>query len=163
MSKNLSTSPDSYTRFIEIYKKKLENATSEKDIARCNEQIQFYEDWNKMKIEKEKEDSFKENNLEYDLRSTDWILQKARNSKSYAQSIYAALCNNEFIKNGKVWSCSWRYAGGIVANMRIEGDYLDYYCSGIGVFDDGPSTPEGEVTDEVREDFLKLGWSVKDE
>ena len=157
---SLSTSPDPYTRFIEIYKKKLEEATSEKDIVSYNEQIQFYEDWNKMNIEKENQDSFKENNLEYDLRSTDWILQKARNNKSYAQSIYAALCNNEFIKNGKVWSCSWRYAGGIVANMRIEGDYLDYYCAGL--FNDDPSVQEGKVTDEVREDFLKLGWEVKD-
>jgi len=71
------------------------------------------------------------------------------------------LCNNEFIKNGKVWSCSWRYAGGIVANMRIEGDYLDYYCAGL--FNDDLSVQEGKVTDEVREDFLKLGWEVKDD
>jgi hypothetical protein len=121
------------------------------------------------------------NNLEYDLLTTDWILAKARDSESYAQNIYAALCNNEFIKLDVIpilkeekWSCSWRYAGGIVADMRQEGDYIDWYCSGMGGLNreyDGDETneqwqkrtgyvPECVVTDEIRADFQKLGWSI---
>ena len=126
------------------------------------------------------------NNLEYDLLTTDWILEKARVNESYAQNIYAALCNNGFIKlevipilKQEEWSCSWRYAGGIVADMRQEGDYIDWYCSGIR--DRDPPTdeeesnwseeqkhlwatvyrnyvPEGMITQEVRDDFQKLGW-----
>ena len=65
----------------------------------------------------------------------------------YAKALYAALCNNTFEKQ---WSCSWRYAGGIVARLRDEGeDYLDYYCS----------SPE-EITEEIREDLRLLGWKV---
>lgn len=128
----------------------------------------------------------KKENLEYDLLTTDWILEKARSSQSYAQNIYAALCNNGFIKldvipilTEKEWSCSWRYAGGIIADMCQRGDYIDWYCSGIR--DIGPPTdeeyqnmteeqkhlwetvyskyvPEGKITDEIRNDFKTLGW-----
>ena len=80
----------------------------------------------------------RKNNMEYDLLTTDWILEKVRNSESYAQNLYAAMCNNGFIKlevlpilKEEEWSASWRYAGGIIADMRQEGDYIDWYCSGI--------------------------------
>jgi len=109
------------------------------------------------------------NNLEYDLVTTDWILEKARNSETYSQNLYAAMCNNEFVKND-VWprlkderySCSWRYAGGIIADMLQEGDYIDWYCSGIGSDKNG-YVGEGHVTDEIREDLLRLGWIVIDD
>ena len=100
----------------------------------------------------------RENNLEYDLLTTDWILAKVRNSDDYAKSLYAAMCNNDFFRlevmpilKGETWGCSWRYAGGIIADMRETGDYIDWYCAGN----------ESEVTEEIREDLLKLGWVVK--
>jgi hypothetical protein len=126
-------------------------------------------------------------NLEYDLRTTEWILDKVRASDAYAQNLYASMCNNDFIKNDvvpilteKKWHCSWRYAGGIIAHMQEKGDYIDWYCSGIRNhtdMDDEPTkemTEEGRklyeevkryvaesvVTDEIREDLLKLGWIV---
>ena len=131
--------------------------------------------WSELVKKREAEPEFKENNLEYDLRSTKWICDKAKASESYAQNIYAALCNQDWQQN-KVWplikdqrySCSWRYAGGIVADMIEAGDYIDWYCSGIqgGDFPDAIDVPyeqkkfvpEGTVTDEIREDFFKLGW-----
>jgi hypothetical protein len=117
----------------------------------------------------------RENNLEFDLLTTSWILEKVRSSKSYSQHIYAALCNNEFQKLSVIpiltderWGCSWRYAGGIVADMRQEGDYIDWYCSGIrNTSYDEENTqiedsyvPEGQITAEIREDLQKLGWIV---
>lgn len=115
------------------------------------------------------------NNLEYDLRTTDWILEKARNSKAYAQNLYAAMCNRDFQKKDvlpilkdETWNCSWRYAGGIIAHMRQEGDYIDWYCSGInddasdGVYANG-YVQEGIVTEEIRQDLLKLNWIIIDE
>lgn len=95
--------------------------------------------------------------LEYILLNTDWILAKVRDSDVYAQCLYAALCNNEFqrqavwpLLKGETWSCSWRYAGGIIADMQEKGDYMDWYCSG----------GEGMVDEEIREDLFKLGWRV---
>ena len=69
------------------------------------------------------------------------------------------------ILKDETWTCSWRYAGGIVADLCGEGDYLDWYCTGIR-HDDGDLTinyvGEGMVTDEVQEDLFKLGWLVVD-
>ena len=78
------------------------------------------------------------------------------------------MCNMQFqkldvmpiLKNQR-WSCSWRSAGGIVADMLEKGDYIDWYCSGIMHDEEGISTghvPEGHVTDEIKEDLKKLGW-----
>jgi hypothetical protein len=118
--------------------------------------------------------------MEYDLVSTDWILEKVRASESYAQILYAAICNNDFQKlavipilSNKTWSASWRSAGGIIADMRQEGDYIDWYCSGIRndnnydpelniKFPNG-YVPESVVTDEIREDLKRLGWIVVDQ
>lgn len=120
------------------------------------------------------------NNLEYDLLTTDWILEKVRSNEMYAQNLYAALCNNQFIKNDvwpvlkdERWSCTWRYAGGIIADMKGHGDYLDYYCSGIrnvaydtvedeAAFRKKQYVPEGEVTEEIKNDLIKLGWIIID-
>jgi hypothetical protein len=61
--------------------------------------------------------------------------------------------------------------------MRQEGDYIDWYCSGIRGdpldadyeaadaqgFDIKNYVPESVVTDEVRDDLFKLGWLVVDD
>ena len=129
--------------------------------------VEFYEQYHNQKKKREQDPEWQKNNLEYDLRTTDWILKKVRESDTYAQHLYAAMCNTDFIKNDvwpvlqeQTWCCSWRYAGGIIADMREEGDYIDWYCSGIGRHDD--HVGEGIVTDEIREDLLKLGWIVKE-
>ena len=116
--------------------------------------------------------AYKHFDLEYEMMNSVWFRNKVRESESYAQNLYAALCNNEFVKND-VWpiledkrrSCSWRTAGSIIADLREEGDYMDWYCSGIGFHDKSGETeinyvPEGLVTDEIRDDLLKLGWIV---
>jgi len=126
------------------------------------------------------------NNMEYDLLTTDWILEKVRSRDDYAQNLYAAMCNNDFIKLDVIpvlkderWSASWRYAGGIIADMRQEGDYIDWYCSGIRDTyreDEDVSdlteeqltrlevvkkyVGEGCITDEIRNDLQRLGWAV---
>ena len=138
------------------------------------EDLDFWDQVIRQEELKEQDPEWQKDNLEYDLRSTDWILQKARLSRTYSQNLYAALCNNDFQKIDVIpilkdqrWSCSWRYAGGIVAHMRQEGDYIDWYCSGINAaYEDEPDTrargevAEGVVTDEIRQDLLALGWAV---
>ena len=79
------------------------------------------------------------------------------------------MCNNEFMKldvvpilKEQTWGCSWRHAGGIIADMRQEGDYIDWYCSGIqdGGLYDGFNVQESVVTTEIEADLKKLGWIV---
>ena len=123
--------------------------------------------------------------MEQDLRTTQWILDKVRNREVYAQNLYAALCNREFqqldvwpILTGETWHCSWRYAGGLVADMRGDGDYMNWYCSGIlnDVTDQAYMdmtqeekahyetirgyVNEGVVTEEIESDLNQLGWAV---
>jgi len=119
--------------------------------------------------------------MEADINLSEWFCSKIQEHLYYAQNLYAALCNNDFQKlkvvpilKEQTWSCSWRYAGGLVARIRNEGDYLNWYCSGMGglatddEFDNDEYmskkkyVPEGVVTDEIREDLKKMGWIVID-
>ncbi len=167
MSK-ISKSPDRHTFQAEAYKERCADKGTEPSQA----YLDFYELAKSQRVDAENNEEWKQNNLEYDLRSTQWICDKARESDTYAQNIYAALCNQDWQKrevmpilSDESWSCTWRYAGGIVADMRQEGDYIDWYCSGIGDgLGNGDSTglkgyvPEGTVTKEIEDDFYKLGW-----
>lgn len=110
--------------------------------------------------------------LEQDLHNSPMILEKVKQD-GYAQNLYAAMCNMQWQKTevfpilkDELWSVSWRSAGGIVAELRSEGDYMDWYCSGIwggdwgvGVGDERPDyVAESVVTDEIRTDLAVLGW-----
>ena len=186
---SISKSPDRNTFQKESYlaRKAEEGRTPEND-PEVRAMAELYKDWDIQATDREADPEWRENNLEYDLRTTDWMLDKVRNSEAYAQNLYAAMCNNEFQKNdflprlkGQTWSCSWRYAGGIIADMREQGDYIDWYCSGIQHGDDldeaalkqrlNPEdwqryqegkyyVSEGHVTEEIKTDLKKLGWYV---
>ena len=172
----ISTSPDRYTFQMENYlkRKSEEGKTPEND-----ESVLAMKDFYQSEIEQDRENladpEWQKNNLEYDLRSTKWILTKVRSSDTYAQNLYAAMCNNDFQKldvievlKENTWSCSWRYAGGIVAHVREKGDYMDWYCSGspggLSFDHDDPGyyekkyVHEGHVTVEIRSDLQTLGW-----
>lgn len=182
--KNISQSPDRHSFQKEGYVKRMEEKGEEPN----HDYLDYFQ-----KVLEEHKHKFDDpksriNNMEYDLLTTDWILEKVRESKVYAQNLYAAMCNNDFTKREmwpilkeQKWSCSWRYAGGIIADMRREGDYIDWYCSGIR---NGPDefnqeefdqltvdqqvaykeslayVSESVVTDEVEKDLYNLGWIV---
>jgi hypothetical protein len=124
--------------------------------------------------------------LEQDIWRDDEILNKIRTRNDYAQNLYAAFCNmrwcpREFFpalrQDPKVdlWSRSWRGAGGLIADWQGQGDYMDWYCSGMGGIAALPEdlgnedqleaamearkyVPEGTVTEEVELDLNRLGW-----
>lgn len=98
-------------------------------------------------------------NLELDLMKSDEIANKCLNSDIYSQNLYAALCNNRFFYSDEEWTCSWRFAGGIVADLRNSGDYMDWYCSGMT--NKEGYVPESVVTEEVSLDLMRLGWVIK--
>lgn len=127
-------------------------------------------DEEKQKMEREQNPKWQKNNLEYDLRTTDWIIQKVKNDDVYAQNLYAALCNNQFIQLEDIWNilkenywhCSWRYAGGIIADIQEQGDYIDWYCSGMGDKKGNRIgyVGEGFVSPDVKADLKQLGWVI---
>jgi len=111
-------------------------------------------------------------NHEIDMKSNKVVIDYLRD-RAGACEFYAALCNMQWEviidipddekiieklmgKEPEVWSCTWRYAGGIIADIRHQHysereDYMDFYCSGN----------EGEVTELVRECFERLGWKPR--
>ena len=130
----LSRSPDRGTFQMGKYIKRKRELGEEPS----QDYLDMYKNFAEQKLALEADPEWQKDNLEYDLRTTDWILEKVRSSEAYAQNLYAAMCNRGFQKNdtwpvlaNQSWGCSWRYAGGIVADMRQEGDYIDWYCSGI--------------------------------
>ena len=115
--------------------------------------------------------------MDIDICLDPHMLARVREDRIYAQNLYAALCNTLWqeqdaweVLRDRVWSCTWRTAGGIVADMRGEGDYMDWYCSGMmtGHPNDDLGTAdykiqkgfraEGDVADHIREDLLAIGW-----
>ena len=181
----ISRSPQRGTFSMERYEKKLIEDPQD-ETARS--MIEYFKTSTQHKLDLEETDEWRVDNMEYDLRTSELIIEKC-NDSIYAQHLYAAMCNNEFIKNDvwpilsdKRWGCSWRYAGGIVADIRQEGDYIDWYCSGIRNNEDltdeeynqlsreaqekyletKASVAESVVTDEIRKDLLSIGWLVVD-
>ncbi len=102
--------------------------------------------------------------------SKDAVVIAYLEDREIAADFYRALCNVDWLapKNlseeeiiierlkgntNDIYSCSWRYAGGIIADIRNDHyntteNYMDFYCAG----------DEGTVTDLVRECFARMGW-----
>jgi len=156
LSKMFATSPDRYSFMIEVYKRRLEKDPENVEIQKT---MEFYEQCQRL----DSLDDPKDNDLAYELRKCEWIIEKCKASKRYSQNLYAALCNNSFSKNGVEWSCSWRSSGGLVSNLREEGDYVDWYCSGIPLDCDLPVKDgyvgEGTITKEIQKDIEIIGWN----
>ena len=185
----LSKSPERNTFQKEKYlERQAEKGKTPENDEDTRAMVEYYESWDEKEDAQEADPEWQKDNLEWDLRTSDWMCAKVRASESYAQNLYAAMCNNDFIKRDmwpilkeQKWSCSWRYAGGIIAHMRQEGDYIDWYCSGIrdiGVFAPAKENEEfteeqkarlaivdkfvseSVVTDEIEKDLYDLGWLV---
>ena len=190
----LSTSPERHTFQSECYIRRIKEEGKDTTDPEVVAMLAYYDSVKQETAKREASMEFSKNNMEYDLRTTQWMLHKVRSNEVYAQNLYAAMCNNDFkkleyddtpdnvvqvLRDGPImWSCSWRYAGGIIADMREEGDYIDWYCSGINreyteeELEDmteeqrdrchlvASFVSESVVTDEISADLLKLGWRV---
>jgi hypothetical protein len=166
LNKKVASSPKRHTFQVEGYIKRQE----EQGLEPLEEYIAMFKTWKEQDKENLVDPAWQKNNMEHDLRSSKELCDKVKASENYAQNLYAALCNQDWQRNevwpllkGETYSCSWRYAGGIVADMREEGDYIEWYCSGIqGEPDESwvdlGHVPEGTVTDQIREDLFRLGW-----
>jgi hypothetical protein len=184
----ISASPDRHTFQKQKYIEGCLEAGQSLDDPAVRAMLEIYESWALREEENLVNAEWQKNNMEFDMRTSDWMVAKVCESRVYAQNLYAALCNNTFQKQDvwtilkdQTWACTWRSAGGIVANMRGEGDYIDWYCSGIrdqmatleqaewNMLTQEQQTfhkesqahvSESVVTDEIREDLGRLAWTV---
>jgi hypothetical protein len=87
-----------------------------------------------------------------DLLWSDRLRSLVRGSALFAELLYAALCNTTWTRaaDGREGSVSWRRAGRLVATLRGEGDYTDWYCAG----------GEGTVDEVVLAELRALGWEL---
>jgi hypothetical protein len=108
--------------------------------------------------------------LESEMKASKTVIEYLAN-RDIAVDFYQGLCNTQWKKENLsnpqdevimsrlrgeelgLWSCSWRYAAGIISDIRNANyatgeSYLDFYCSGS----------EGLITPEVKKCFNDLGW-----
>jgi hypothetical protein len=73
-----------------------------------------------------------------------------RENDQVARALWSALANMAWRHvNGDVAAYSWRAAGDMIAAIRGDGDYMDWYCEG----------KPGQISDDVRAALRKEGWS----
>lgn len=72
-------------------------------------------------------------------------------NEEFAREMYGAMTNRIWVSPDKhEFRSTWRYAATFIALVAGRGeDHLDYYCSGY----------EGELTERVRAEMERLGWS----
>jgi len=99
------------------------------------------------KIENENERVFK--NLLIELFS-----EKLKDM-DFARKLYDCLCNTVWYNETThdIYSCSFRFAGGLIADMRDVGeDYMDFYCNGF--------SGEGSYHSEIYTPLNENGYKV---
>lgn len=155
----LRKSPDRHTFQNQGYlKRKAKEGKTPDNDENVRAMVEFYEQTLVLDKKREADPEWCKDNLEWDLRTSDKLCAKVK-VDDYARKLYAALCNTNWLCTEVIpllrqdpdldmWGCSWRSAGGIIANMRQEGDYIDWYCSGN----------EGYIDPEVAQDLKQLGW-----
>ena len=116
-----------------------------------------------------------DNAVQADLWAQPAICKRIGTDEVFAQHVYAAFCNQKFIRvdgsapETEPWACSWRKAAEIIATIRNEfynktenpdiiETYTHWYCSGMGCLEG--SVNEGVVTKEVRNMFRDMGWEL---
>ena len=114
-------------------------------------------DLNMLKVMNEPEVTTDDPSLELDLYQAKHLVRRCQaDPKGFATELYSALCNITWRHRdtNNTFSCSWRYAGGIVSTMSHSvDDYMLYYDTGN----------EGTVTDDVLTELDKLGWVPTEE
>ncbi len=87
----ISSSPERHTFQAEQYIKRCEEEGKEPS----EDYLNLYKSYKQQDKEKIVDPKWQKDNMEYDLRSTQWIIDKVKGDEVYAQHLYAAMCNND--------------------------------------------------------------------
>lgn len=81
------------------------------------------------------------------------VFQSRVKDKDFCALLWSALANVVWKnpKHGQDIGYSFRAAGDLIAAIRGEGTYTDWYCSG----------PAGVVSSEIAEALAPLGWTFE--
>ena len=89
--------------------------------------------------------------FEKDLEKT--FNERMKADDSFCVQIWSALANklwkHESMDDDEEYSCTFRYAGGLIADILGRGGYMDWYCSG----------PYATVSDEIESGMKDIGWT----
>lgn len=78
--------------------------------------------------------------------------EEIKNNDDFCIDLWCALANVDwFNEDGAEFGCSFRYAGGLIADIRENGTYMDWYCSG----------EYPRVSMKIEAPLLKLGWGYR--
>lgn len=93
--------------------------------------------------------------LERDLAASRHI-QLCVRSKLFALLLYVALYGIEWrhIESSETWSCSWRYAEGIISSLRGEPGFGMWY-----LLEYEQTLEEGTIDEVVLAEIAALGWT----
>lgn len=75
--------------------------------------------------------------------------EQMKTSDELCQQMWGSMANVSWYHNQHIVDHSFRGAGRLIATIRGEGDYLDWYMS----------APSGQVTQQISEKMATLGWS----
>jgi|GEM_PF-5605341 len=78
--------------------------------------------------------------------------EKIKSDDEFAKRIYAALTNTLWRNEAIEYGASFRYTGGLIADIRGDGNYMDWYCC----------ADAGNVDDDIAAALLTKGWTPHD-
>lgn len=79
--------------------------------------------------------------------------ERIKQDSIFCKDIYSALTNLEWVQSdGTVYGATFRYVGGLIADIREEGNYMDWYCC----------KGEGFASDEIQEAMSMKGWTCRE-
>lgn len=92
--------------------------------------------------------------FETDLEKT--FGEKMKSDDEFCSQVWSALANkiwkHDAFERDEEYSCTSRYAGGLIADIIGRGSYMDWYCSG----------PYATVSDEIESAMKAIGWTHHD-
>lgn len=75
--------------------------------------------------------------------------EQIKSDDEFCKELWSALTNIEWTnEDGSNFSCTFRYAGALIADIRESGGYMDWYCS----------SEYAKVSEYIENKLNSFGW-----